>query len=187
MRGPEYPPSPNLPLFSSLKKEAKLLEMEKLNKNQLTDLFNQGTSELNYGNPLKAIEYYKKILCIKKDNEIILNNLAYAYFIIGDYINSEKLILRTININKNNPNFYYNLGNLYKRISKLDDAVKNYDKAILLESNNHDYYYNKKHTHVCPRCSSPNCLPTTVHLIVYTNYDTTDRLKWYLTFVFGPA
>ena len=91
--------------------------MEKLNKNQLTNLFNKGTNELNYGNPLKAIECYKKILCIKEDNEIVLNNLAYAYFIIGDYINSEKLILKAININKNNPNFYYNLGNLYKSAS----------------------------------------------------------------------
>jgi len=117
--------------------------MEKLNKNQLTNLFNKGTNELNYGNPLKAIECYKKILCVKEDNEIVLNNLAYAYFIIGDYINSEKLILKAININKNNPNFYYNLGNLYKRISKLDDAIKNYDMAISLEPNNHDYHYNK--------------------------------------------
>ena len=117
--------------------------MEKLNKNQLTNLFNKGTNELNYGNPLKAIEYYKKILRIKENNEIVLNNLAYAYFIIGDYINSEKLILKAININKNNPNFYYNLGNLYKRISRLDDAIKNYDMAISLETNNHDYYYNK--------------------------------------------
>ena len=83
--------------------------MEKLNKNQLTDLFNQGTSELNHGNPLKAIECYKKILCVKEDNEIVLNNLAYAYFTIGDYIKSEKLILKAININKNNPNFYYNI------------------------------------------------------------------------------
>ena len=40
--------------------------MKKLNKNQLTNLFNKGTNELNYGNPLKAIEYYKKILYIKK-------------------------------------------------------------------------------------------------------------------------
>ena len=117
--------------------------MKKLNKNQLTNLFNKGTNEVNYGNPLKAIECYKKILCVKEDNEIVLNNLAYAYFIIGDYINSEKLILKAININKNNPNFYYNLGNLYKRISKLDDAIKNYDMAISLEPNNHDYHYNK--------------------------------------------
>ena len=117
--------------------------MEKLNKNQLTNLFNKGTNELNYGKPLKAIECYKKILRIKEDNEIVLNNLAYAYFIIGDYINSEKLILKAIDANKNNPNFYYNLGNLYKRISRLDDAIKNYDMAISLEPNNHDYHYNK--------------------------------------------
>ena len=32
--------------------------MEKLNKNQLTNLFNKGAKELNYGNPLKAIECY---------------------------------------------------------------------------------------------------------------------------------
>ena len=117
--------------------------MEKLNKEQLINLFKKGTNELNYGNPLKAIECYKKILFIKKKNEIVLNNLAYAYFIIGDYINSEKLILKSIDINKNNPNFYYNLGNLYKRISRLDDAIKNYDMAISLEPNNHDYHYNK--------------------------------------------
>ena len=117
--------------------------MEKLNKNQLTNLFNKGTNELNYGNPLKAIECYKKVLFIKENNEVVLNNLAYAYFIIGDYINSEKLIIKTIDINKNNPNYYYNLGNLYKRISKLDDAIKNYDMAISLEPNNHDYHYNK--------------------------------------------
>ena len=117
--------------------------MEKLNKNQLTNLFNKGTNELNNGDPLKAIECYKKILFINKNNEVVLNNLAYAYFVVGDYINSEKLILKAIDINKNNPNFYYNLGNLYKRISRLDDAIKNYDMAISLEPNNHDYHYNK--------------------------------------------
>jgi len=117
--------------------------MEKLNKNQLTNLFNKGTNEINNGNPLKAIECYKKILFVRKNNEVVLNNLAYAYFIIGDYINSEKLILKAIHINENNPNFYYNLGNLYKRISRLDDAIKNYDIAISLEPNNHDYHYNK--------------------------------------------
>ena len=117
--------------------------MEKINKNQLTNLFNKGIHELNNGNPLKAIECYKKILFIKKNNEVVLNNLAYAYFVVGDYVNSEKLILKTIDINKNNPNFYYNLGNLYKRISRLDDAIKNYDMAISLNANNHDYYYNK--------------------------------------------
>ena len=117
--------------------------MEKLNKNQLTNLFNKGTNEINNGNPLKAIECYKKILFVRKNNEVVLNNLAYAYFIIGDYINSEKLILKAIHINENNPNFYYNLGNLYKRISRLDDAIKNYDMAISLNANNHDYYYNK--------------------------------------------
>ena len=36
--------------------------MEKLNKDQLTDLFNKGTNELNNGNPLKAIEFFKKML-----------------------------------------------------------------------------------------------------------------------------
>ena len=117
--------------------------MEKLNKGELINLFNKGTKELNNGNPLKAIECYKKILFIKKNNETVLNNLSYAYFIIGDYINSEKLILKTIDVNKNNPNFYYNLGNLYKRISRLDDAIINYDMAISLEPNNYDYNYNK--------------------------------------------
>ena len=117
--------------------------MEKLNKNQLTNLFKKGTNELNNGDPLKAIECYKKILFIKKNNEVVLNNLSYAYFIIGDYINSEKSILKAIDINKNNPNFYYNLGNLYKRVSRLDVAIKNYDMAISLEPNNHNYYYNK--------------------------------------------
>jgi|TARA_B100001079_G_scaffold158464_1_gene135854 tetratricopeptide (TPR) repeat protein len=117
--------------------------MDKLNNNQLTKLFNKGTNELNNGNPLKAIEFFKKILFIKENNEIVLNNLAYAYFIIGDYINSEKSILKSIDIKKKNPYFYYNLGNLYKRISRLDDAIKNYDMAISLNANNHDYYYNK--------------------------------------------
>ena len=117
--------------------------MKKLNKDELTNLFNKGTNELNNGNPLKAVEYYKKILFVRKDNEVVLNNLAYAYYKLEDYANSEKFILKSININKNNPYFYHNLGNLYKRISKLDDAVKNYDKAISLETNDHDFHYNK--------------------------------------------
>ena len=117
--------------------------MEKLNKDQLINLFKKGNNELNYSNPLKAIECYKKILFIKENNEVVLNNLAYAYFIIGDYINSEKSMLKSIDINKNNPYFYYNLGNLYKRISRLDDAIKNYDMAISLEPNNYDYHFNK--------------------------------------------
>ena len=117
--------------------------MNQLNKDELTNLFNKGNIELNNGDPLKAVEYYKKILSFKENNEVVLNNLSYAYFTLGDYINSEKIILKAININKNNSYFYYNLANLYKRISKLDDAIKNYDIAISLEPNNHNFYYNK--------------------------------------------
>ena len=104
--------------------------MKKLNKDELTNLFNKGTNELNNGNPLKAVEFYKKILFVRKDNEVVLNNLAYAYYKLEDYANSEKFILKSININKNNPYFYHNLGNLYKTQNKFEDSIKIYEEGI---------------------------------------------------------
>ena len=64
--------------------------------NQIASLFNQGNNELSKGNILKAINFYEKVLSIEKKNEKTLNNIAYAYFLLGDYNRSENYILEAI-------------------------------------------------------------------------------------------
>ena len=113
--------------------------------NQIASLFNQGNNELSKGNILKAINFYEKVLSIEKKNEKTLNNIAYAYFLLGDYNRSENYILEAIEVNKENQYSYFNLGNLYKRIGRLDDSLENYDKALAIESTNKNFLYNKGH------------------------------------------
>ena len=68
--------------------------------NQIASLFNQGNNELSKGNILKAINFYEKVLSIEKKNEKTLNNIDYAYFLLGDYNRSENYILEAIEVNK---------------------------------------------------------------------------------------
>ena len=106
-------------------------------------LFNEALEAFNNGNIKKSINLYENILKKQPDKEVVLNNLAYAYFLIDDYKKSEKFILKSIEKNSSNPYLYYNLGNLYKRTNNLDKALSNYNKAISIDPKNYDFLYNK--------------------------------------------
>ena len=106
-------------------------------------LFNEDLEAFNNGNIKQSINLYENILKKQPDKEVVLNNLAYAYFLIDDYKKSEKFILKSIEKNSSNPYLYYNLGNLYKRTNNLDKALSNYNKAISIDPKNYDFLYNK--------------------------------------------
>ena len=83
---------------------------------------------------LEAISYYP-------DFTQAYFNLSKSFFILSDYDNAKKYLLKNINIDKNQPQSLKMLADVYRKERNLQDAVIYYQKAVEADPGYYKAYY----------------------------------------------
>ena len=84
----------------------------------------------------KAVEQFKRVLFLDKNNTEALLHIGFIYKSCKEYVKAFKCFNRIISNDPRNPHAYYGLGKLYQSMNDMDDeAFKNYNKCIEIEPN----------------------------------------------------
>ena len=84
----------------------------------------------------KAVEQFKRVLFLDKNNTEALLHIGFIYKSCKEYVKAFKCFNRIIENDSNNPHAYYGLGKLYQSMNDMDDeAFKNYNKCIEIDPN----------------------------------------------------
>jgi len=83
---------------------------------------------------LEAISYYPKFTQA-------YFNLAKSFFILTDYDNAKKYLLKNINVDSNQPQSLKMLADIYRKERNLSDAVIYYKKAVKVDPSYYKAYY----------------------------------------------
>lgn len=78
----------------------------------------------------KALNAYKKALKIKPESDLILNNLALAYQMIGNFGLARRHMLKAIEQRPDKIDYLINLGNIYRLINDFDQARDTYQQVL---------------------------------------------------------
>lgn len=81
----------------------------------------------------EAESTYRQILLKHPNHADALNLLGGLALQVGNYVMSEVLIKKAIDINPENPLYHSNLGIVFVNINKFEDAVGSYKRAISLK------------------------------------------------------
>lgn len=83
-----------------------------------------GVAHLNEGNYPRGLKELIKANSLDPDNPVILNYLALGYFVREKYYESEKWLLRAIELKPEYMEARNNLGRVYVEMGKYDQAIK---------------------------------------------------------------
>jgi len=97
----------------------------------------------NEGRHAEAKLLYQSLLLTFKENHLIHLNLGVTDFVLGDFIQAEKLLKTAINLNKKSFTAYYALGNTLVSLNRADEALLAYDQGIAIEPSYPDIYNDK--------------------------------------------
>jgi tetratricopeptide (TPR) repeat protein len=82
----------------------------------------------------QAINEYKKVLSVDKNNATALSNLGLAYMNLEKYSEAVYFLVQAVQINPNKANFRYSLASVYRDRRMFNEAVSEYQKVIDLDS-----------------------------------------------------
>ena len=97
----------------------------------------------NEGRHAEAKLLYQSLLLTFKENHLIHLNLGVTDFVLGDFIQAEKLLKTAIHLNKKSFTAYYALGNTLVSLNKANEALLAYDQGIAIEPSYPDIYNDK--------------------------------------------
>ena len=84
----------------------------------------------------KAVEQFKRVLFLEKNNTEALLHIGFIYKSCKEYVKAFKCFKRIIEHEPRNPHAYYGLGKLYQSMNDKDDeAFENYNKCVELSPN----------------------------------------------------
>ena len=84
----------------------------------------------------KAVEQFKRVLFLDKNNTEALLHIGFIYKSCKEYVKAFKCFKRIIENEPRNPHAYYGLGKLFQSMNDKDDeAFENYNKCIELSPN----------------------------------------------------
>ena len=84
----------------------------------------------------KAVEQFKKVLSLDKNNTEALLHIGFIYKSCKEYVKSFKCFNRIIINEPRNPHAYYGLGKLFQMMNDKDkEAFENYNKCIEISPN----------------------------------------------------
>ena len=134
-----------------------LKELKKNNKN-INIHFYLGFIYFQINKIKESINNYKLAFKISPKSIEIILNLADAYLVSGSFLSAERLYLKAIQLNKNEPRGYYGLyaikpSNIYKYSKNLNDIkdLENYIVTFLLSKiakQNNDYELELKYLNI---------------------------------------
>ena len=84
----------------------------------------------------KAVEQFKRVLYLEKNNTEALLHIGFIYKSCKEYVKAFKCFNRIIENEPRNPHAYYGLGKLYQSMNDKDDeAFENYNKCVEINPN----------------------------------------------------
>ena len=120
-----------------LKEAIHLLELASNNEsflNNKSKVFQLACYNEKAKNFTKAVEQFKRVLFLEKNNTEALLHIGFIYKSCKEYVKAFKCFNRIISNEPNNPHAYYGLGKLYQSMNDKDDeAFKNYNKCIEID------------------------------------------------------
>jgi len=87
---------------------------------------------LNLGRGDLALEHFDKMAELNSYDDIRLRYVAEAYEAVGKNDEAEKVHLRRVEVEPENPNRYVKLGDFYRDVGRFDEAAASYTRAIAL-------------------------------------------------------
>ena len=82
----------------------------------------------------KAVEQFKRVLSLEKNNTEALLHIGFIYKSCKEYVKAFKCFNKIISNEPNNPHAYYGLGKLFQVMNNRDDeAIKNYNKCVEID------------------------------------------------------
>ena len=84
----------------------------------------------------KAVEQFKKVLALDKNNTESLLHIGFIYKCCKEYVKAFKCFNKIIANEPNNPHAYYGLGKLFQIMNNRDkEAIENYNKCVEIDPN----------------------------------------------------
>ena len=84
----------------------------------------------------KAVEQFKKVLALDKNNTEALLHIGFIYKSCKEYVKAFKCFNKIISNEPNNPHAYYGLGKLFQLMNNRDEeAIQNYNKCVEIDPN----------------------------------------------------
>ena len=82
----------------------------------------------------KAVEQFKKVLALEKNNTEALLHIGFIYKSCKEYVKAYKCFNKIIANEPNNPHAYYGLGKLFQVMNNRDsEAIQNYNKCVEID------------------------------------------------------
>ncbi len=82
----------------------------------------------------KAVEQFKKVLSLEKNNTEALLHIGFIYKSCKEYVKAFKCFNKIISNEPNNPHAYYGLGKLFQVMDNRDsEAIQNYNKCVEID------------------------------------------------------
>lgn len=122
-----------------LKEAIQLLELANNNPNFFNNkskVFQLACYYEKAKNFTKAVEQFKRVLLLEKNNTEALLHIGFIYKSCKEYVKSFKCFNKIITNEPNNPHAYYGLGKLFQIMNNRDnEAIQNYNKCIEIDPN----------------------------------------------------
>lgn len=122
-----------------LKEAIQLLELANNNPNFFNNkskVFQLACYYEKAKNFTKAVEQFKRVLLLEKNNTEALLHIGFIYKSCKEYVKSFKCFNKIISNEPNNPHAYYGLGKLFQIMNNRDnEAIQNYNKCVEIDPN----------------------------------------------------
>lgn len=85
------------------------------------------------GWPRVALAYYRELAVLYPDSPLILIEMALVHDVLGDPAEAEKLLLRAVALDPEDPSLQEQLGAFYNYRGRLLEAIQHWEAALLLQ------------------------------------------------------
>ena len=80
-----------------------------------------------------ALAYYRELAVLYPDSPLILIEMALVHDVLGDPAEAEKLLLRAVALDPEDPSLQEQLGAFYNYRGRLLEAIQHWEAALLLQ------------------------------------------------------
>lgn len=103
----------------------------------------KGYSLMKLNKPAEALKVLKQALALKPDDGIILNNLSWVHYKLGNYKDALEYSRRSLAITPNDPVTLTNQGNALRKLGQMKEALSAYIKAVKFDPSSDIAIYGK--------------------------------------------
>ena len=125
-----------------LNSKSSFLKSLELNQDNVSTLYNLGSTYIFLGNYIKGLEYLKKAIKLSPDFAEAYHLLGFANKELDNNIDAISLYNKAIELNPNKASFHVNLGILFSENNEIEKSIQSINRAIKLEPNSTYAHFN---------------------------------------------